>query len=110
MKNGGIMKRKSEPWSKEEILSLTIGTMLLFSIFGYAVWSYIPKEFETTFTVKKSMPHININHYTQVITTNGLVFYLYDYPVFEVGKTYSLKLISRNEPLNGVTVYNVLGS
>jgi len=96
-------------WSKTEIVTTAITVLLLFSILGYAIWVHYPRPFVMTFIVKKSMVHIQLPDYTQVITTDGIVFYLYNYPALEVGKTYTLEVIRNKEPLNGVRVYDVVG-
>jgi len=116
------MEQHYEPWSRTEIVTTAVTVLLLFSILGYAIWVHYPRSFEMRFTVKMSMVHINYPDYTQVITTDGIVFYLYDYhpksqapswalpsEALEVGRTYTFEVVRNREPLNGVRVYDVVG-
>ena len=98
------------PWDRTEIITITITILFLFSILGYAALSYYRSmPFVMTFTVKKSMVHIQYLYYTQVVTTDGIMFYLYNHPALEVGKNYTLEVVRHRELFNGGLVYDVVG-
>jgi hypothetical protein len=106
----GGAKYRYEPWSRGELAAMFFSVLFLFSVLGYAAWMYYPRPITLTFTVKSSMIHINYPHYTQVITTDGIAFYLYDHSALEVGKTYILEVMRHTEGsgVAGGMVYDVV--
>jgi len=103
-----VKQSKYEPWSRTELITTVFSVLFLSSVFGYAVLIHYPKSFTMSFTVKQSMILIGYSEYTQVVTTSGFTFYLYDYPALGVGGTYTFELMSGKDSLFGSPVYDVV--
>jgi hypothetical protein len=103
------MKQHYEDWGRKEFVVMAFSVLFLSCVFGYALGAYFGTT-TLTFTVKSSRLHINYLHYTQVVTTEGTAFYLYDYPVLEAGETYVLNVRRHMEGSGtvGGVVYDVL--